>query len=184
VLQQTYGLSEVGVLSSRSREDGSLWVRIGGNGFETKVIDGILWVKSDFSMVGYLNAPSEFDEDGWFNTHDVVEVDGEYFRILGRESDLINVGGQKVYPIEVENVIVGIENIRDVAIFSERHNLLGNIVVAKVLLETPESVESVKRRIRKACLSCLAPFKAPSKVILAERVLHNARQKKIRRADS
>jgi acyl-CoA synthetase (AMP-forming)/AMP-acid ligase II len=184
VLQQTYGLSEVGVLSSKSREDGSLWVRVGGNGFETKVIDGILWVKSDFSMVGYLNAPSEFDEDGWFNTHDVVEVDGEYFRILGRQSDLINVGGQKVYPIEVENVIVGIENIRDVAIFSERHNLLGNIVVAKVLLEIPESVESVKRRIRKACLSCLAPFKAPSKVILAEGVLHNARQKKIRRADS
>ena len=105
-LQQTYGLSEVGVLRSQSRPDGSLWVRIGGSGFETQVRDGILWIRSDYRMVGYLNAPSGFDAEGWFNTQDRVEVDGDYFRILGRVTDLINVGGQKVYPAEVEDVIL------------------------------------------------------------------------------
>lgn len=180
-LLQTYGLSEVGVLRSQSRDDGSLWVRIGGEGFQTKVVGGILWIKSEYAMVGYLNAKSEFDADGWFNTQDQVEVDGDYIRILGRVTDLINVGGQKVYPAEVESVILALDNIQDVAVFGEKHNLLGQIVVAKIVLDAPEAVESVKKRVRQACLAQLAAFKVPTKVILAEGVLHSVRQKKIRR---
>lgn len=180
-LQQTYGLSEVGVLRSQSRDEGSLWVRIGGEGFQTKTINGILWIKSEYAMVGYLNAPSEFDADGWFNTQDEVEVDGEYFRILGRVTDLINVGGQKVYPAEVENVILNIDNVRDVAVFGEYHNLLGQIVVAKIVLDKAEALDSLKKRARQACLLQLASFKVPAKVMVAEGVLHSARQKKIRR---
>lgn len=180
-LQQTYGLSEVGVLRSQSRDDGSLWVRIGGEGFQTKIIDSVLWIKSDYAMVGYLNAPSVFDADGWFNTQDQVEVDGEYFRILGRITDLINVGGQKVYPAEVESVILELENVEDVAVFGESHKLLGQIVVAKIVLTYPEEIHSLKRRVRQACLMKLATFKVPVKVVLAQGVLHSARQKKIRR---
>jgi len=180
-LQQTYGLSEVGVLRSQSRSDGSLWVRIGGDGFQTKIVNDVLWIKSDYAMIGYLNAPSEFDANGWFNTQDQVEVDGEYFRILGRVTDLINVGGQKVYPSEVESVILDMENVKDVAVFGESHGLLGQIVVAKVVLERPEVLDSVKKRIRLACLAKLASFKVPAKVVLTEDILHSARQKKIRR---
>jgi acyl-CoA synthetase (AMP-forming)/AMP-acid ligase II len=180
VFQQTYGLSEVGVLRSQSRGDGTLWVRIGGEGFQTKIVNNVLWIKSEYAMVGYLNAPSEFDADGWFNTQDQVEVDGDYFRILGRVTDLINVGGQKVYPTEVENVILEMDNIQDVAVFGEKHALLGQIVVAKVILETPETLESLKKRVRHVCLAKLAAFKVPAKFILAEGVLHSARQKKIR----
>lgn len=179
-LLQTYGLSEVGVLRSQSREDGSLWVRVGGEGFQTKVIDGVLWIKSQYAMVGYLNAPSEFDAEGWFNTHDQVEVDGDYFRILGRTTDLINVAGQKVYPAEVESVILEVDNVQDVVVFGEKHNILGNIVVAKILLHEPEPVESVKKRIRHTCLEKLSPFKVPVKIILTEDTLHSFRQKKIR----
>ncbi len=132
-------------------------------------------------MVGYLNAPAAFDAEGWFNTQDQVEVDGEYFRILGRVTDLINVGGQKVYPVEVESVILDIPNIKDVAVFGEKHVLLGQIVVAKVVLEEDEPIESVKKRIRQICQGQLTPFKVPTKVILAEGPLHSSRQKKIRR---
>ena len=180
-LQQTYGLSEVGVLRSQSRNDGSLWVRIGGDGFQTKIVDDVLWIKSEFAMVGYLNAPFAFDAYGWFNTQDQVEVDGEFFRILGRITDLINVGGQKVYPAEVESVILNVENVQDVAVFGESHRLLGQIVVAKVVLAHPEAIESVKKRIRQACLAKLATYKVPAKVLLSEGVLHSVRQKKIRR---
>lgn len=180
-LQQTYGLTEVGVLRSQSRDDGSLWVRIGGDGFQTRVVDGILWIKSDYAMVGYLNAPSEFDADGWFNTQDKVEVEGDYFRILGRITDLINVGGQKVYPTEVENVILQLDNVQDVAVFGEKHNLLGQIVVAKIVVAQPEALESLKKRVRQACLSKLSAYKVPVKVLLADGMLHSARHKKIRR---
>lgn len=180
-LLQTYGLSEVGVLRSQSREDGSLWVRVGGEGFQTKVVDEVLWIKSKYAMVGYLNAPSEFDSEGWFNTQDRVEVDGDYFRILGRVTDLINVGGQKVYPAEVESVILDISNIQDVAVFGEKHSMLGQIVVAKVVLVENEPLSDVKKRIRHACQEHLTAFKVPTKVILAEGPLHSSRQKKIRK---
>lgn len=181
-LQQTYGLSEVGVLRSQSRNNGSLLVRIGGEGFQTKIVDDILWIKSEYAMVGYLNAPSEFDADGWFNTQDHVEVEGEYFRILGRITDVINVGGQKVYPAEVEDAILPLQNIKDVAVYGELHRLVGQIVVAKVQLHQTEPVDKIKQRIRAACLKTLANFKVPVKVVISDEVLYTSRQKKSRRA--
>jgi acyl-CoA synthetase (AMP-forming)/AMP-acid ligase II len=180
--QQTYGLSEVGVLRSQSRGDGSLWVRIGGGGFETKVVDDILWIRSEYAMLGYLNAPSKFDSEGWFNTQDRVEVDGEYFRILGRITDLINVGGQKVYPAEVEDVILGLANIRDVAVHGEAHPMLGQIVVAKVATVDHEDLATLKSRIRSACREKLAAYKIPAKVVLADELFHSPRHKKLRHA--
>lgn len=179
-LQQTYGLSELGVLRSQSRADGSLWVRIGGEGFQTKVVDGILWIKSDFAMVGYINAPNPFDAAGWFNTQDMVEVEGEYFRILGRNTDLINIGGQKVYPAEIEDVIIKLNNVAEVAVYGESNPILGNIVVAEVVTREAESLESLKKRVRKACSEALTPFKVPTKVLISERNLYSQRFKKLR----
>jgi acyl-CoA synthetase (AMP-forming)/AMP-acid ligase II len=179
-LQQTYGLSEVGVLRSQSRNDGSLWVRIGGEGFQTKIVNDVLWIKSKYAMVGYLNAPSEFDADGWFNTQDQVEVDGEFYRILGRVTDLINVGGQKVSPAEVESVILEMDNVRDVSVFGEKHALIGQVVVARVSLKKSESAEAIKKRIRQYCLGRLSSYKIPVKVTVTDTILYNVRQKKIR----
>jgi acyl-CoA synthetase (AMP-forming)/AMP-acid ligase II len=183
LLQQTYGLSELGVLRSKSREDGSLWVRVGGEGFQTKVVDQILWIKSDYAMVGYLNAPDPFDADGWFNTQDLVEVDGDWLRILGRDSDLINVAGQKVYPAEVEQAILELDNIKDVVVYGEANTLLGQIVVAKVATVEPESAADLKQRIRRACAHQLAAFKLPTKVVVAnDEEFYSARLKKRRQA--
>jgi acyl-CoA synthetase (AMP-forming)/AMP-acid ligase II len=181
-LQQTYGLSELGVLRSQSRDDGSLWVRVGGSGFETKVVDDVLWIRSAFAMLGYLNAPSPFDEDGWFCTQDRVEVDGEWLRILGRTTDLLNVGGQKVYPAEVEEVILELDGIEDVAVYGESHPLLGTVVAARVRTTVPEDVAALKKRIRRACSARLAPFKVPAKVMLTDGDLYSGRLKKVRRS--
>lgn len=183
VLQQTYGLSELGVLRSKSRDDGSLWVQVGGDGFKTKVVDGILWIKSDYAMVGYLNAPSPFDTEGWFDTQDVVDVDGDWLRILGRDTDLINVAGQKVYPAEVEQAILELDNVDDVAVYGEANPLLGQIVVAKVVTSAEESAAALKIRIRQALAPRLAAFKLPTKVILSGGdELYSVRMKKKRQA--
>lgn len=179
-LQQTYGLSEVGVLRSQSRPDGSLWVRIGGQGFETQVRDGILWIRSEFRMLGYLNAPSAFDDEGWFNTQDRVEVDGDYFKILGRVTDLINVAGQKVYPAEVEDVILQLPGVSDVVVKGEKHALLGQIVVAHVALGVPEAAAELRARVRAACLARLTAYKVPAKVLLMDAEMYSVRFKKIR----
>jgi acyl-CoA synthetase (AMP-forming)/AMP-acid ligase II len=183
LLQQTYGLSELGVLRSKSREDGSLWVRVGGDGFQTKVVDGVLWIKSDYAMLGYLNAPSPFDAEGWFNTQDLVEVDGDWLRILGRDSDLINVAGQKVYPAEVEQAILELPNIKDVAVYGEANPFLGQVVVARVAPFEPETADSLKQRIRRGCAARLAAYMLPTKVLVADGAeLYSARLKKRRQA--
>lgn len=179
-LAQTYGLSELGILRAKSKSSDSLWVKVGGEGVETQVIDGVLWIRTASAMLGYLNAPSPFSEDGWFNTGDRVEVDGEYLRFLGRESDWINVGGAKVYPAEVESVLLEMENVVDATVYGERHPLTGQIVVARIRLMTPEEPSSLKRRIRLHCGGRLEPFKIPVKVTVTKEADHSVRLKKRR----
>lgn len=181
-LLQTYGLSELGILRSKSKDSKSLWVKVGGEGFETKVVDGILWIRARSAMMGYLNAPSPFDAEGWFNTGDAVEVDGEYVRILGRQSEIINVGGEKVHPAEVESVLMEMENIKDVVVRGERNPITGNMVVARVNLLEPEDVVALKKRIRAFCKDKLARFKIPVKVEVVESDQFSARFKKLRRS--
>lgn len=181
-LLQTYGLSELGILRSKSRDSSSLWVKVGGEGFETKIVDGILWIKAKSAMLGYLNHASPFDEEGWFNTGDMVEVDGEWIRILGRQSEIINVGGQKVYPAEVESVLLQMPNIHDVMVLGEKNPITGNIVVAKFNLEEEESLPDLKKRMRAFCRDRLASFKVPVKVEIVSDEQYSARFKKIRRA--
>jgi long-chain acyl-CoA synthetase len=181
-LQQTYGLSEVGVLRSKSKESGSLWVKVGGEGFETKVVDGVLWIRARSAMLGYLNAPSPFDEDGWMNTGDAVEVDGDYVRILGRRTEIVNVGGQKVYPVEVEDVLMQLENVSEVTVHGEPSLITGQMVVARVSLREPESPGSLKDRMYAFCRDRLAPFKVPVKVVIAGDPQSGSRFKKMRGA--
>lgn len=179
-LQQTYGLSELGILRSKSRDSNSLWVKIGGEGFETKVVDGILWVRAHSAMIGYLNAPSPFDEEGWMNTQDLVEVDGDYIRILGRRSDIINVGGQKVYPAEVESILMQMGNVKDATVRGEKNPITGNIVVARLVLDKPEEVSLLKRRVRDFCKDKLESFKIPVKIEIENELKHTERFKKVR----
>lgn len=160
-LQQTYGLSELGVLRSKSKDDGSLWVKIGGEGFETRVVEGLLEIKADSAMLGYINAPSPFTEDGWFKTGDKVEVDGDYFRILGRDSEIINVGGNKVYPIEVESVILSLDNIADVLVYGAANAVTGQIVCADVQLIEDDDVRQCSLRIKQECKKRLLSYKVP-----------------------
>jgi len=180
-LKQTYGLSELGVLRTHSRDSNSLWLKVGGEGIETKVIDGILWIRSRAAMLGYLNAPSPFDRDGWYNTQDAVEVDGEYIRILGRTSEIINVGGVKVYPAEIENVLQQMDNIREVTVWGKPNSVSGQVVAASVNLFESEGQSALERRIRAFCQEKLAPYKIPMFVEILDDDLHSERFKKIRR---
>jgi acyl-CoA synthetase (AMP-forming)/AMP-acid ligase II len=179
-LKQTYGLSELGILPTKSRSDTDAWVKLGGPGFEYRIVDDILWIKSDLAMLGYLNAPAPFDEEGWFNTQDLVEVDGDYLRIIGRKTELINVGGQKVYPSEVENVLLAIPNVADALVFGKRNPVTGMVVQARLVLTSPEDTEIVRRRVREHCREHLEAFKIPLHLEISSEPLHSQRFKKAR----
>lgn len=181
-LKQTYGLTELGVLPTRSRGSDSPWIELGGIGCEARVVDDVLWLRSETPMLGYLNAPSPFDADGWYNTHDLVQVDGPYIRILGRATELINVGGEKVYPSEVESLLLQMDNIRDATVWGERNPVTGQVVAARVSLARPEDPESLERRIHRFCRGRLAAHKIPVVVEIVEHDHHGPRFKKVRPA--
>jgi acyl-CoA synthetase (AMP-forming)/AMP-acid ligase II len=179
-LQQTYGLSELGVMRSRSRANDSLWVEIGGEGFQTRVVDGLLEIKARSVMLGYLNAPTPLTEDGWFKTGDLVEVDGDYLRILGRASELVNVGGEKVYPAEVESALQSMDGVEEAMVTGEPNPISGQMVVAHVRLSTCESLSEFRKRMHAFLRQRLPRTKIPAKVLLTDRSLHSSRFKKLR----
>jgi len=179
-LQQTYGLIELGVLRSKSKSDDSLWVKVGGEGYELRVVNDLLEIKAESAMLGYLNAPSPFTEDGWFMTGDQVEVDGEYLKILGRKSEIINVGGEKVYPQEVESVIQEVENVAEVTVYGEKNAIIGNIVCAKVRLLKDEDPKMFASRLKTYCRQRMQQYKVPVKVIISSEEQFSDRFKKKR----
>lgn len=180
-LLQKFGATEIGTMRSQSRTSGSVWVKIGGEGYQTRVVNGLLEVKAKSAMLGYLNAPSPFTPDGWFKTGDIVEIDGEWMRILGRNSELINVGGEKVYPSEVEGVLEEMPGVAEVTVTGESNPITGKIVLAMVKLSSAETVAVFRKRMWEYCRTRLPAYKTPQKVILVNESLANARFKKIRR---
>jgi len=180
-LLQKYGTTEIGTMRSKSEDPSSVWVKIGGEGYEWRIIEGILQIKADSAMLGYLNAPSPFTEDGWFITGDCVERDGNSLKILGRTSDIINVGGQKVYPAEVEEVICQMEDVADATVYGEKNLLLGNVVCAKVKPVKREEIDHFTNRLREHCRNKLEKYKVPLKFIISEDIQFDSRSKKVRR---
>jgi long-chain acyl-CoA synthetase len=145
-----------------------------------KVVDDVLWLKTDTAMLGYLNAPSPFDQDGWLCTGDLVEREGEWIRILGRKSDLIIVSGEKVYPQEVENTILELDFVQDVMVKGESQALTGQIVTAHVNLRQPRDEKTVRTEVRRHCRTRLEPYKIPVKVKIVSAPLACDRHKKTR----
>jgi acyl-CoA synthetase (AMP-forming)/AMP-acid ligase II len=179
-LMQKYGTTEFGSPVSKSRDDDPLWIKFKKENFDYKVVDNRLFVKSPTSMMGYLNDVSGKMVDGWMDTGDTVEVDGEWMKILGRESDIINVGGQKVYPPEVESVLLEMENISDVSVYGAPNPIMGHVVAARINLLEYEPVAAVKKRIRLYCRDRLETFKIPASVEVTEEKLVSDRFKKVR----
>ena len=180
-LQQTYGLSELGVLRSKSKSSDTLWVKVGGEDFETRIVDDVLHIKARSAMLGYLNHPNPFTPDGWFNTGDIVDVDGEYVRFRGRKSEIINVGGAKVHPAEVESVLQEIEEVAAAAVYGANNPITGNMVCADIQVKNGAEKKDLVRKIKKYCISRLQSYQVPVKVRFVQEDLHSERFKIIRR---
>jgi acyl-CoA synthetase (AMP-forming)/AMP-acid ligase II len=182
-LKQTYGLTELGILPTQSPSNDSKWLKLGGEGVQWKVVAGVLWIRTATPMLGYLNAPSPFDQEGWYNTDDQVEVDGDAIKFLGRRSEIINVGGEKVYPQEVEEVLLEMPNVSDVLIRGVSNPVTGQTVCAEVVLSAPEDLREFRRRLRTFCQDKLARYKIPTQVRLSDERFIGQRLKKYRLAE-
>lgn len=177
---QTFGTSETGISTTSSKSSDSLFMKLDDLNCEYKIVENELWLRSKTQVLGYLNASMDsFTSDGWFKTGDLVEIieDG-YLKIIGRSKEVINVGGQKVLPAEVESVILTIDNIDDCLVYGVSNVITGQTVVCDVVLH--ESCEEIKKVIRLYCKDKLESFKIPTKVNVVEKTNFSDRFKKIR----
>jgi acyl-coenzyme A synthetase/AMP-(fatty) acid ligase len=142
------------------------------DGIELKVVDHTLRIRSDRNAVRYLGtAPSVLvNDDGYVDTGDMVElVDGRYY-FRGRMGGVINVGGLKVYPEEVESVLNADPRVRMSLVRARRNPITGAVVAADVVLANPTSAAAsdapdlVKSDLLDACRRTLAAHKVPAMV--------------------
>ena len=183
-LKQTYGSTETGILPTRSRDGASRWMDVGGAGVELQVREGRLFARAAEQMLGYLNAPQPFDADGWYDTGDLVEEKDGMIRIAGRVSEVINVGGHKVMPGEVENCLMQAENVLDAVVEGRRNPVTGQAVVARVVLRSGEDAEAAEDRLLSFCRARLEPYKLPVVFQFTAEPLYSARFKRRRLSTS
>lgn len=167
-IRQTYGLTELGIFPTKSKNNSSTWMKVGDDKVEVQIRNNVLFVRSPYSMLGYLNAPSPFDEAGWYNTGDQVEVEGEYVHILGRNEEIINVGGEKVFPAEIEGVLSRIPNVLDVVVRGRSNPITGQIVTATFQLREAEDEKEFKKRVMEYCRKELEAYKIPRMIFISD----------------
>jgi acyl-CoA synthetase (AMP-forming)/AMP-acid ligase II len=147
---------------------------VGGSGdVQIKVDDGCLRIRSTRKAVRYLGEKQVAiaDDDGFVDTGDMVERRGDRYYFLGRRSGIINVGGLKVYPEEVEAAINRHPAVRMSKVRSARSAITGSLVAADVVLNgehdpsgPSDGIVDVKREILQICHATLAPHKVPATI--------------------
>ncbi|NWG46868.1 MAG: long-chain fatty acid--CoA ligase [Alphaproteobacteria bacterium] len=161
--RQTYGVSELGVFSVRSRARDSLFIQVGGPGIETRVnARDCLEIRSEGRMLGYLNAPAPFDADGWYDTSDHVERDGDWLRIVGRSSDLISVGGEKIFPEEIERRLLAHPAVAQVKAMGRPNPVTGEHI--EVIVEPRAGAELSREELRHYCREMLPRAMQPHRI--------------------
>ena len=140
------------------------WVERDG-AVQMKILDGVLHVRSQFSAQRFLGAAALplLDKDGYFDTGDMVERRGDRYHFVGRRSGIINVGGLKVHPEEVEATLNAHHSVRASRVFARKSPIMGALVFADVVLRDgcAANVES-EREILAACRERLAPHSVPA----------------------
>lgn len=181
-LIQTFGTSETGISQTTTRASDSTEIRFEDGETETKIVNGELWLRSKSQILGYLNHDmSRFTEEGWFRTGDLVEeMDSGYLKIVGRREDLINVGGEKVTPSEVESVLLEITEIKDCMVYAETNEITGQNVAAEIVTDGSVEQRSLKRSIKQHCRQRLAAYKIPVRIRFTDTTTFSNRFKKMR----
>ncbi|MEE1953903.1 class I adenylate-forming enzyme family protein [Aeromonas sp. 75A] len=127
-----------------------------------KIKNETLWIKSASTAESIVSGTFEFDEFGYINTGDLVCIKGDRVLFLGRESGTINVGGNKVIPEEIENVLLTHPLISECRVFGKASSMMGMLVACDVVIIDPRLASSdLKKSIQEYTKKYLDSFKIP-----------------------
>lgn len=175
---ERYGMTETVMLTSNPydgpRRPGTVGVPLPGVDLRLAA-SGEVEVSGPNVIAGYYQRPDAnaeaFTGDGWFRTGDLGEIgDDGYLSLVGRCKDLIITGGFNVHPLEVEEVLEGHPDVREVAVVGRPSDRWGEEVTAVVVAERPVTVEDLRTHAARG----LAPHKVPKVIEFARELPRNA----------
>ena len=145
------------------------------DGVEMKVVDGCLRIRSRRAAHAYVGrrAGALTDDDGFVDTGDMVELRGDRYHFVGRRGGIINIGGLKVHPEEIEAVINRHDAVRMSRVKARKSPITGAIVVADVVLADgcdASRSDEIKNRIIADCRASLASHKVPAMIKFVEKL--------------
>jgi acyl-coenzyme A synthetase/AMP-(fatty) acid ligase len=136
---------------------------------DLRVVDGSLRIKSGGTALGYLGGVAfPRDEDGFVDTGDMVELRDGRYHFVGRRGGIINIGGLKVHPEEVEAAINRHPSVRMSLVKARRNPITGAVVVADVVVKSeavsPEKADELKSELLEFCRATLERHKVPTSI--------------------
>ncbi len=179
----SYGMTETSPISFQTNMDDPLDVRVNTVGrihphLEAKIVDdagrtvalgarGELCIRGYSVMIGYWEAPDEtartIDNSGWLHTGDLAMFDEQFVcRIVGRVKEMINRGGEKVSPIDVESFLIRHPKVMDVTVFGVSDNKFGEQIAAWIKLHQGQTADADE--IREFCRDQIAHYKIPTHI--------------------
>lgn len=179
-----YASTEAGALFSVS--DGragfpAQWLENGIEGIRLRIREGVLEVVSPRSTFGYVGGQRlSLTDDGWLVTGDLVEREGDRVFFCGRADDMINVGGAKVRPEEVENTLRTLPIVKEVRVFGKPNPIVGALVCADVLLSDNVTEQDARSAILRFASDRLDRHKVPRILNFVSEMPVNASGKKVR----
>ena len=142
------------------------------NNKANKDITGQIIIKGENVTAGYINNPkanSESYVNGWFLTGDegIFDKDG-YLRITGRLKEIINRGGEKISPKEIDEILMEHEYIQQAVAFSVPHEKLGEDLYAAVIIRDNKNIS--ENELKDYCRKRLTQFKIPKKILIVNEI--------------
>jgi len=180
-----YASTEAGALFAVKDKRGGFpaaWLEEGIDGCRLRIVDGILEVLSPRAMKGYLGGGAQggFSADGWFITGDLVTVTGDRVLFRGRTDSVINVGGGKVMPEQVEAALLEVPVVREARVYGVKNPIAGDVLAADVVLAEAVSEADARKAIFSALSARLEPYKVPRIYRFMEKIPVNETGKKSR----
>ena len=128
-------------------------------------------------MLGYIGSPNPFNNDGWFDTKDLVKQKDDFIKIVGRDTDLINVGGLKFMTSEISNIALQHKDIIDINVYCKKNSLTGNHVEA--IIELIENSLVSKLDLHRYFNKKLPSHMSPQKIIFKKIGLNHRLKKNL-----
>lgn len=157
---QAYGTTETSNIRTYNQPN-DLSIQLGQIDVDYKIIDQVLWLKKTKSIICFLEN-QEHEPTDWFCTNDIVQtLPNGNFIIIGRKEKMINVGGEKINPNEIENVLMTMKGIHFARVYAENDPIIGNRLIAELVIDYKFNL--TKKMINEFCRLSLPDYKIPVK---------------------